>query len=136
MSESYMFSLPCFEDTDGKLGTIETDFLSGFQIKRLFYIFDVPTHKLRADHACMNASTVFIAISGSVCLSIETNNVIKKYILSSKKMAVYAPATSWIKAYNFSEDAVLLGLSNREYRNCKYIDDYYEYKHYAGKDHE
>ena len=37
---------------------------------------------------------------------------------------MYVPPASWIKAYEFSTDAVLVGLSDKAYKDCRYIDDY------------
>ena len=95
-------------EDDGKLGTFEPPSIAGFQINRILYIFDVPGGMERANHACMNFSTVFIAMAGSVKLSVETNEKQREYLLENKSIAVYAPKASWIKAYDFSWNAVLL----------------------------
>ena len=122
--KSYKFELPCFGESDGKLGTFEPATISGFQVNRIIYIFDVPASESRANHACMNASLIFVALAGSVKLSIETEGVREEYILSDKNTAVYTPPASWVKAYEFSDDAVLVGLSDKAYKDCRYIDDY------------
>lgn len=126
--KNYQFELPCFSENDGRLGIFESENIPGFQINRIFYIFDVPEGKDRANHACMNASTVFFALAGSVRLSMETDGDAFEYLLDSKSKAVFAPQASWIKAYDFSYDAVLVGLSNRRYEECQYINDYNKYQ--------
>ena len=126
--KSYQIELPSFGEIDGKLGTFEPASIPGFQVHRMIYIFDVPSGKSRANHACMNASLVFVALAGSVKLIIETEGVSKEYILNDKNTAVYTPPASWVKAYEFSEDAVLVGLSDKAYKECRYIDDYYLYQ--------
>lgn len=128
MVASYEFSLPIFGGKDGSLGTIENNTVPGFQIKRIFYIYDVPEGESRANHACMNADMIFISITGSVTLAIENNNVKKEYILDGPDKAIFAPADSWIIAENFSRGAVLLGLSDKQYIDCNYIEDYQKYK--------
>ena len=45
--KSYRFELPCFEEHDGKLETFESPSISGFQVNRFFYVFDVPTGEER-----------------------------------------------------------------------------------------
>ena len=50
------------------------------------------------------------------------------HTLQDKTMGVFAPPTSWIKAYDFSKDAVLVGLSDKEYKDCRYINDYNQYQ--------
>lgn len=121
--KSYQFELPCFGDNDGKLGTFEPLSIPGFQGNRLFYIFEVPAGEKRANHACMNSALVFIAMAGTVTLSVESDGETEEYLLNKKSTAVFAPQTSWVKAYNFSSDAVLVGLSDRRYADCQYIND-------------
>ena len=126
--KSYQFKLPCYGENDGKLGTFEPPSIPGFQVKRIFYIFDVPAGEGRANHACMNSSIVFLAMAGSVLLSVETDGEKAEYLLDKNTIAVFAPQSSWISAYNFSNDAVLVGLSDRRYADCQYINDYDRYK--------
>ena len=125
---SYQMKLSCFVECDGKLGIFETAAIPGFQVNRIIYIYDVPAGKSRANHACMNASFVYVALAGSVKLAIETDGVVKEYILSDRGTAIYAPPASWIKVYEFSSDAVLVGLSDKTYKDCRYIDDYNLYQ--------
>ena len=87
---SYQFELPCFEENGGKLGTFEPPSIPGFQVKRIFYIFDVPEGEERANHACMNSSILFLAITGSVRLSVETYGEEIEYLLD-KKQRLYLP---------------------------------------------
>ena len=133
MNNSFLFELPLFDEDDGKLGTFEPEMVPCFDVKRMIYIYDVPEGENRANHACMNASLVFIAIAGSVRLLIEYGGIEKEYILDNKNHAVYVPVASWIKAYGFSSDAVLLGLSDKQYKDCDYVNDYNEYKRLMGE---
>ena len=126
--KSYQFELPCYGETDGKLGTFEPPSITGFQVNRIFYIFEVPGGAERANHACMNSSIVFIALAGSVKLSVEIDNEVIEYALDKKSTAVFTPQASWIKAYDFSKDAVLVGLSDKRYADCHYINDYGRYR--------
>lgn len=134
MNNSFLFELPSFEEHDGKLSTFESEMIPGFNVQRMIYIYDVPEGEERANHACMNASLIFIAISGSVTLSIECGGIEKEYRLDDKNHAVYVPPASWIRANNFTEDAVLIGLSDKQYKNCNYSNDYVEYKRLIGEE--
>lgn len=125
---SYLFDIPCYEEKDGKLGSFEPDVIPDFHVNRLFYILDVPEGQTRADHACMNASIVFIAMAGKVQLSVEEDGNATEYCLSSNVQAVYTSPGSWIKAYQFSEGAVLMGISDKRYQDCEYINDYQLYR--------
>lgn len=129
----YQFEPPCYGENDGKLGTFEPPSIPGVQVNRIFYIFDVPAGEDRANHACMNSSIVFLAMAGSVLLSVETKEEKAEYLLDRKTIAVFAPQSSWIKAYNFSNDAVLVGLSDRRYADCQYLNDYDRYRRLMGE---
>ena len=134
MNRSYRFNLQSFSESDGKLGIFENSSISDFVIKRIFYIFDVPKGQKRANHACMNSAIIFIAISGSVQISVETKEGKTIYMLDNRETAVYVPHASWVCAYHFSEEAVLLGLSDKCYQDCEYIDDYELYYRIVRKD--
>ena len=125
---SEVIRIPCFGEDDGKLIAFEPNMISGFEINRLFYIFDVPSGAVRANHACMNSKIVMIAVNGSVSVSIETNGKTEEYQLTSNTNGLIVPEASWMRAYNFSEDAILMCLSDKQYRDCEYIDDYEEYQ--------
>ena len=131
--KSYQFDLPSFGEADGKLGTFEPASIPGFKVERIFYIYDVPESETRADHACMNASIVFMALIGTIRLLIETSGEMTEYLIDSRSTAVFVPSASWIKAYDFSKNAVLVGLSDRRYVDCQYINDYERYKELVGE---
>ncbi len=128
-----LIEVPFFEESDGCLGVFEPKMVSGFEINRVFYICNVPKGKERANHACMNASVFFIAINGSVTLSVEADGHIDEYRLQTSKLALYVEPAAWIKAYDFSSDAVLMCLSDKCYDQCDYVSDYSEYKRRAQK---
>ena len=125
---NFLIDLTCYGEDDGKLGVFETNIIPDFGINRVFYIFDVPGDKQRTDHACMNSRIVIIAIAESVSVSMEINGTTTEYFLDHKSKALFVPAGSWIKAYDFSSESILLGLSELIYDDCVYVDDYSEYK--------
>ncbi len=127
MEVSYELSLPFFNEIDGKLALFESEIIPGFQAQRIFYIYDVPKCKQRANHSCMNSNIVFIAMNGQVTLSIEMYGEEKQYTLTNRAKALYVPSKSWIRAYNFSQDAILMGISDKRYQDCEYINDYSVY---------
>ena len=134
LNSSFMFNLPSFEAWDGILIPFHCPEVPDFQINRLFYICGVPDGAVRANHACMNAAVILIAASGSVKVSVETENLTQEYSLDSNQLAVFIPEASWVRAYSFSENAVLLGLSDKKFTECDYLDEYSEYKTIVRKD--
>ncbi len=123
-----LIDVPLFSEADGKLCVFESNMIPGFSVKRVFCVFDVPEHAVRANHACMNALVLLYVIHGSVKVSAEYDGIIEEYELKPNKQGLLLPEKSWIKAYNFSDEAVLICLSNKKYQDCEYIDDYDEYR--------
>ena len=113
-----------FFDIDGTLTVLEP---IDFTIKRVFWIYNVPCLSVRANHACMNASTVFIATSGAVTVATETIDEKKCYYLDKNNIVLFVEPGTWIKAYDFSRDAVLMCFSDKKYEDCVYINNYDEY---------
>ena len=130
---SHLLDLESFIGEDGFLTTIESSIISGFSLERVFWIYSVPSGCSRADHACMNAFVVLVAVSGSVTIAAETFDESKIYTLENKEKALILEPGTWIKAYDFSEDAVLMCLSNKKYEECTYINNYDEYVKTKGK---
>lgn len=114
-------------ESDGKLSTFEPTMIPGFNVKRFFWIYDTPEGVERANHACMNASIILIAILGTVVVSVENNGQQEEYILNKSYIGLIIPQASWIRAYNFTQGTILLGLSDKSYQNCEYINDYETY---------
>ena len=129
---SRIINIPCFVDWDGKLGLLESEQIQGFYLNRFFFIKDVPKGAMRANHACMNANLVLIAINGKVTVSVEAERL-EEYCLDTDIKALYVPEASWIKAYDFSEDAILICFSDKQYDKCVYLNDYEEYLKKTGK---
>lgn len=113
-----ILSLNEFKDVDGCLVSIE-DF---FDIKRIFYIYGVPSNTCRANHACLNSDFLYIAINGSITIElIDKNSKSKLYLLNSKKNILFVKRNTWIRAFDFSNDAVLLVLANGKYDKNSYV---------------
>ena len=122
-----MVDLKSFLDKDGRLTTLESSIKPNFTVERIFWIYNVPPLAVRANHACMNAKLVFIAVNGSLTISVESRNERKNYILNNKETALIVEPGMWIKAYDFSDDGVLMCLSDKKYEDCIYVDSYDEY---------
>ena len=119
--------LPCFEEVDGNLISIENDTVPFFNIERIFYIYNVPLNKSRADHASKNTDFLMIPISGKLNICIDDGIKRKKYVMSNKRKGLYVPNNHWIKISSFSNDAVLLVLANTKYKDSIYYNDYNDF---------
>lgn len=119
-----LISFPKITDSRGSLTFIESQNTIPFQIKRIYYIYDVPKGQQRAGHAHKQIKQVLIAISGSFEVIINHNNHEYIYKLESPDCGLYIPSLCWININNFSSGAVCLVLASDVYDELEY------YRHY------
>lgn len=99
-----------------------------FEIKRIFYIFGSDSDVIRGQHANRESEFVLINVSGKSKVRIKDgkgNEII--YALNRPHTGIYLPKMIWKEMYDFSEDSILLCLTNTEYDAQEYIRDYAEY---------
>lgn len=92
-----------------------------FEVKRLFYLTDVPKQVSRGRHAYHETKQVLICVSGFVKVRCQGGERDIIYQLYDNKQALYLEPHVWREAYDFSEGAVLLVLSSKEYSEEDYI---------------
>ncbi len=113
-------------DEDGFLVPIDKIDIK-FDIKRIFYLYNVPQYSSRGAHAYYNTEQILICLAGSLkvkCFNGDEENI---YELRSPKKALYIPANIWRETLDHSSNAVLLVMSSKEYDRKDYIKDYNEF---------
>lgn len=115
-------------DTRGTLVAIEENKDIPFDIKRVFYMYDIDKNIVRGNHANRNSEFVLICLSGSCKINVKDGNNSKEYILNKPSIGLYIPKMIWKEMYDFSENAVLLALSSHFFNENEYIDDFEQYK--------
>lgn len=116
-------------------GTKERGFLvplelgenSPFEVKRIFYTYNVPSKCNRGSHAYHNTQQVLICISGKLKIKCFDGIDTKTYELNSPNEALYISPKIWRTTFEHSSDAVLLVLSSLEYDENDYIRSYKEF---------
>ncbi|WP_321311722.1 FdtA/QdtA family cupin domain-containing protein [Halarcobacter sp.] len=111
-------------DNRGSLIAIENNHNVPFDIKRVYYIFDTKKDVRRGFHAHKNLKQLAISVSGS-CKFLLDNGKDKEYIeLNSPNQGLLLDGLVWREMFDFSEDCVLLVLTNEYYDENDYIRDY------------
>ena len=127
----YLFDVPSFCDEDGSLTVLEELKQIPFKIKRIFYEYGVKATSLRGKHANKKSRFCMIAVSGScdvIIKDFESGNLIEKiYHLDDSCSVLYLDRMVWKTMTNFSEDCVLLVLSDSLYDKNEYVRDFDEY---------
>lgn len=115
-------------DSDGRLIPFERGTNTPFEIKRAFYIYNTRPNIIRGMHANRNSEFLMIAVSGSCKIKIDDGFITQEVILNDPTKALYLDKMIWKEMLDFSDNAILLVLSNTKYDNAEYIRDYQQYK--------
>lgn len=114
-------------DEKGSLISIEENQTIPFDIKRLFYIYNTKQDVPRGCHANRQSQFVLVMLNGSCKVKVMTKTKNEVYSLNSPDEGLWLDKMVWKEMYDFSEDAVLLVLSNEHYSKEEYIVDFDEY---------
>lgn len=121
-----IISIPKIEDYRGNIGVVEKDTIP-FAMKRIYYLFDVPSTARRGGHAHKEQSALLIALSGSFDVILD-DGVSKKVInLNKPDKGLLINSKIWRELDNFSSGAVCLVVSSGEFDENDYIRDYDEF---------
>lgn len=113
-------------DGRGNLSVIEKDFLP-YSIKRVYYLYDVPSDSFRGGHAHIEQQEFLIALSGSFDVTIDNGKDKKKITLNKPNKGLLIPTGIWRELENFSSGAICLVLSSGEFMEEDYIREYSEF---------
>lgn len=135
-SECSIIELPKIADARGSLTFVEAARHVPFDIKRVFYLYDVPFGEMRAGHALRKCQQFIIAMSGSFDLVVDDGLEKQRFHLNRSDCGLYVPPLIWRDIENFSTNSVCLVLASEFYREADYFDDYAEFKRAAGAAHQ
>lgn len=125
MNKVQMLEFPQHGDERGHLVVAEGQKEIPFDIKRIFYIYGSDKEVIRGCHANRKSEFVLINVAGTSKVKVmdgEGNEAI--FCLNRPHTGIYLPTMVWKEMYDFSEDSVLLCLSNEHYDASEYIRDY------------
>jgi len=122
-----IIELPKISDPRGNLTFIEGSRHIPFEIKRVYYLYDVPGGATRGGHAHKKLEELIIAISGSFDVVLDDGYERKRFHLNRSYFGLYIPPMIWRELDNFSSASVCLVLASREYDESDYYRDYDEF---------
>lgn len=128
MEECKIIELPKIIDARGNLTFIQHPNHLPFEIKRVFWIYDVPAGENRGGHAYKTQNEVIISLSGSfdVVVTMQDNSI-KKYTLNRGFVALHLPPMKWRHIENFSTNAVSLHLCSGAFDENDYLRNISDY---------
>jgi dTDP-4-dehydrorhamnose 3,5-epimerase-like enzyme len=114
-------------DSRGNLSFIEGNIHVPFDIKRIYYLYDVPGGVERGGHAHKNLQQLIIAMSGSFDVILKDGYDTKTFHMNRSYYGLYISSLVWREINNFSSGSVCLVLASTVYDESDYIRDYREF---------
>jgi oxalate decarboxylase/phosphoglucose isomerase-like protein (cupin superfamily) len=123
-----IIELPKIIDKRGNLSFYESNKFIPFEIKRVYWIYDVPGGEIRGSHAFKNQNEFIVALSGSFDLILNDGKKDIKYSLNRSYYGVFIPKMYWRRIENFSTNSLALIVSDCLFDENDYIRDYTEFQ--------
>jgi WxcM-like, C-terminal. len=101
-----------------------------FDIKRIYYLYDIPQNSNRGAHAHKNLYQLILAAAGSFTIELDDGNKKKQFNLSRPSQGLIIVPSIWRNLTDFSSDAIALVLASEYYMETDYIRNYNEFLEY------
>lgn len=125
--DSKLIELPKIQDHRGNLTFIENSRHIPFDIKRVYFLYDVPGGAARAAHGHKSLHQLMIAMSGSFDVTLDDGREKKKYHLNRSYYGIYIPPMMWRDLDNFSSGAVCMVLASDYFDESDYYRNYEDF---------
>lgn len=122
-----LINLPKIDDPRGNLTFVEQKKHIPFEIKRVYWIYDVPGGQYRGAHAFREQEEMIVALSGSFDVVVNHGVKVQRVHLNRSYFGLYIPPGLWRYMENFSTNAVAMVFSSTHYDETDYIRDFEEF---------
>ncbi len=127
MVQPTIIELPQFLDTRGNLSFVQNNTHIPFEIKRTYWLYDVPGGENRGGHAYRVTEEFVIALSGSFDVIVDDGKEKRTFHLNRSYYGLYIPKGMWREMDNFSTNSFALEFASTNYNPEDYIRDYDEF---------
>ena len=124
IQDAKIIELPKILDARGNLSFAEQNNHIPFEIKRTYWIYDVPGGEARGGHAYGKNEEFIIALSGAFDVIVDDGTNKKTFTLSRSYYGLYVPAGLWREMENFSTNSLALEFGSMLYDSADYIREY------------
>jgi hypothetical protein len=127
LDDCKIIELPKITDPRGNLTFIEGNNHVPFDIRRVYYLYDVPGGAERGGHAHKGLSQLIVAMSGSFDIILDQGGEKKRFHLNRSYQGLYVCPMIWRELDNFSSGSVCMVLASNVYEESDYYRDYQEF---------
>src|ERR1700687_5854391 len=127
LEECQLIELPRINDPRGNLTFIEGARHIPFEIKRVFYLYDVPGGASRAGHALKQCHQLILANAGSFDVVLDDGFERRRFCLNRSYFGLYVPPLLWREIENFSYGSVCTVLASELYDEADYFRTYQDF---------
>ena len=116
----------------GNITVVENTETVPFDVKRIYYLYDIPGGVSRGAHAHKELSQLIVAVSGSFRVTLDDGKVKRSFILNRPYQGLYVKSGIWRDLDDFSSGSVCMVLASEIYKEDDYIRDYQEFLDWKG----
>ena len=127
MDKPEIIQLPKFLDARGNLSFVQQMDHIPFEIRRTYWLYDVPGGECRGGHAYKENQEFIVALSGSFDVVLDDGTEKKTFTLNRSYYGLYVPKGLWREMENFSTNSLAMILSSTDYDANDYVRDYDEF---------
>jgi dTDP-4-dehydrorhamnose 3,5-epimerase-like enzyme len=127
LADCKLIDLPKVTDPRGNLTFIEGGRHVPFEIKRVYYLYDVPGGAERGGHAHKDLYQLIVAMSGSFDIVLDDGYERQRFHLNRSYVGLYIPRMVWRELDNFSSGSVCMVLASNFYDEDDYYRDHVDF---------
>jgi dTDP-4-dehydrorhamnose 3,5-epimerase-like enzyme len=131
VADCRIIQMPRFTDERGSLSVVESMVHIPFDIKRVYYLYDIPAGQVRAAHGHRKLQQLMIAVSGSLEVQVDDGTDRRNFRLDRPDRGLYIAPGMWRDLSGFSGGAVCVVLASSVYDESDYLRDYDDFLAYA-----
>lgn len=117
----------------GNITVVENEKTIPFEVKRVYYLYDIPSGESRGGHAHRALSQLIMAVSGSFTVTLDDGSVKRTFTLNRPYQGLYILPGIWRTLDDFSSGSVCLVMASEKYSEDDYIREYEDFIKYKNE---
>lgn len=134
LADCKLLEIPRFSDERGSLSVVESNGLIPFEIRRTYYLYDIPAGQVRAAHGHRLLEQFIVALSGSFEVTLEDGFARQTFRLDRPDRGLYVAPGIWRDLHHFSGGTVCLVIASELFDEADYLRNYEDFLAYARRE--